>query len=253
VVAETRARTIAWDGCFNVRDLGGLPTEDGDMTRHGRVIRADNVGGLTTAGWRSVTEQGIVRIVDLRWPEEAAADPPRGVAIEVVRVSVLGESLEATMDWIHELDANLDAVDDVADHYAWSYVEFLERERGRFGEALAAVVEADGPVVVHCMGGKDRTGLVAALLLRLAGVTALDIGRDYALSGPNLAVALLPWVDAAPTEVVRRRRVKLSQTPAAGMRRVIEEIETRHGSVAGYLVSAGVTAAQIEQLQGRLR
>jgi protein-tyrosine phosphatase len=244
---------MVWDGCVNVRDLGGLPTEDGGETRSGQVIRSDNVGRLTDAGWQTVAAHGVTRIVDLRWPEEAAEDPPRGVAIEVVRVSVLGEMLAKESDYLRALDAHLDDVDDVADHYAWSYVEFLERNRERFGDALSAIADADGPVVVHCMGGKDRTGLVAALLLRLAGVSLADIGRDYALSGPNLATVLAPWLAEAPTEVDRRRREKLSQTPADAMGRVIQTVEQRYGSVAGYLRAAGVSDAHVERLRRRLR
>ena len=253
MIDEARSRAIVWDGCVNVRDLGGLPTSDGGETRPGRVIRADNIGSLSVAGWRAVENHGVVRIVDLRWPEEVAADPPRDAEIEVVRVSVLGDSMSESTVWIRELDANLDEVDDVADHYAWSYVEFLERNRERFGLALAAIAGAAGPVVFHCMGGKDRTGLVAALLLRLAGVELDVIGRDYALSGPNLIVAHRDWLDRAPTERDRRRRQKLSQTPADGMRRVIETIEGRYGSVAGYLEAAGLSADEIERLRTRLR
>jgi protein-tyrosine phosphatase len=108
-------------------------------------------------------------------------------------------------------------------------------------------------VVIHCMGGKDRTGLVAALLLRLAGVSTADIGEDYALTAANLAARTQAWLDQAPTEGHRRRIEKLSQTPAPGMRRVIEAIEERYGTVAGYLEAAGVSAAQLERLRTRLR
>ena len=103
------------------------------------------------------------------------------------------------------------------------------------------------------MGGKDRTGLVAALLLRLAGVALDEIGRDYALSGPNLAGTLAAWLDSAPNELERRRRDKLSRTPATAMTRVIAEIERRYGSVEGYLEAAGVRPDQVERLRGRLR
>jgi protein tyrosine/serine phosphatase len=253
VIDGARTRSISWDGCVNVRDLGGLPTEDGGETRPGRVIRADNVGFLTDAGWRAVADHGVTRIVDLRWPEEAADDPPRDVDIEVVQVSVLGDSMHASLDWLRELDANLDEVDDVADHYAWSYVEFLERHRERFGRALAAIADADGPVVIHCMGGKDRTGLVAALLLRLAGVAPQTIGDDYSLTASNLAATRGNWIDEAPTEADRKRREKLSQTPAEAMRRVIEALEARYGSVAGYLEAGGVSAAQLVELRAKLR
>src|SRR5437870_8817466 len=106
MIGELGARTLTWDGCVNVRALD----------RH-----------------------GVRRIVDLRWPEELAEDPPRDLAIEVVHVSVIGPSLAASRDYLRTLDAHVDSVDDVADHYAWSYVEFLERNRDRFGQALAAV------------------------------------------------------------------------------------------------------------------
>jgi protein tyrosine/serine phosphatase len=253
VITEDAGRTLLWDGCVNVRDLGGIATEDGGRTRSGTVIRSDNLGGLTADGWRSFEEHGVARVIDLRFPEERAQDPPRDVDVEVVHVSVLGPSTDDGDEFVRRLRAHLDSVADVAEHYAWSYVEFLERNRARFGQALAAIADAEGPVVVHCMGGKDRTGIVAGLLLRLAGVSAEEIGRDYALSGPNLAVDLEGWLDAAPDARERRRREMLSRTPAAGMQRVIEEIERRYGSVAGYLTAAGVTAEQLDALRARLR
>jgi protein tyrosine/serine phosphatase len=253
VIDEANARTLTWDGCVNVRDLGGIPTEDGGVTRTGRIIRSDNVGALTPAGWRALEDHGVDRIVDLRWPEEQADDPPRDVDVEVVNVSVLGPRLDDALDYLRTLDAHVDAVDDIADHYAFSYVDFLERNQDRFGQALGAVADAAGTVVIHCMGGKDRTGLVAALLLRLAGVALEDIGLDYSLSGPNLIARTRSWLESAPDEPERLRREKLSQTPATAMARVIAEVERRFGSVEGYLAGGGVQADQIERLRARLR
>jgi hypothetical protein len=83
-------RTLDWDGCFNVRDLGGLPLEDGGETRRGVLVRSDSVRKLSDDGWRSLEAHGIERIVDLRWPEELAEDPPRELALDVVHVSLLG-------------------------------------------------------------------------------------------------------------------------------------------------------------------
>jgi len=242
--------TLAWEGCLNARDLGGLSTEDGRRIREGVVVRSDNVRRLTDAGWRSLAEHGVRRIVDLRWPEELAEDAPRDVDIEVVHVSVLGPAFDE--DYFAELDAHLHAVADVTDHYARSYVDFLERYRDRFGTAFAAVADAGGAVVVHCMGGKDRTGLVAAVLLRLAGVSRETIGDDYALSSGNLAPATAEWIDAADDDVERAKRRKLSGTPAAGMVRTIEEIERRYGDGASYLRAAGLSEAQITRLRERL-
>jgi protein-tyrosine phosphatase len=255
VVREAGERTLLWDGCVNVRDLGGIATEDGGTTRQGAVVRSDNIGGLTPDGWRALARHGVVRIVDLRWPEERAQDPPRDVAgaVEVVHVSVLGPTYEEGAALYRALDAHIDTVEDPADHYVYEYVEFLERNRERFAQALAAVADAPGPVVVHCMGGKDRTGLVAALLLRIAGVSLDDIGEDYSLSGPNLSVTLDAWLESAPDELERGRRQKLSTTPATAMARVIATIEQRYGSVAEYLEAGGLQPEQIGGLRERLR
>jgi protein-tyrosine phosphatase len=241
---------LSWEGCLNVRDLGGLPTEDGRRTRPGAVVRSDNVRRLTDAGWRSLAEHGVTRIVDLRWPEELAEDQPRDVDIDVVHVSVLGESYDS--DYVTELDAHLASVDDVTEHYAWSYVDFLERYRDRFGRAFAAVADAEGAVVVHCMGGKDRTGLVSALLLRLAGVSHEEIGEDYAVSAANLAPRNEQWLADAADEPEREKRRRLTETPAEAMIAVIGEVERRYGDVASYLRAAGVTDEQIGRLRERL-
>lgn len=240
--------SLVWEGCVNVRDLGGLPTEDGRRTRLGGVVRSDNVRRLTDDGWRALAEHGVQRIVDLRFPEELAEDQPRDVDIDVVHVSVLGEP---DPEYMKELDAHLASVDDVADHYAWSYVDFLERYRDRFGEAFAAIADAEGTVVVHCFAGKDRTGIVAGLLLRLAGVGHETIGADYALTAENLRPRWDAWL-LEVSDDEREKLQKLQNTPAEAMARVVLEIERRYGDVASYLRAAGLTDEQVDRLRERL-
>ncbi|MGH3001771.1 MAG: tyrosine-protein phosphatase [Gaiellaceae bacterium] len=93
----------------------------------------------------------------------------------------------------------------------------------------------------------------SALLLRLAGASHEAIGEDYAVSEVNLA-ARRPgeWIDSAPDEREREKRIRLSTTPAAAMVRVVEEIERRYGDVPAYLCGAGLTDEQIDRLRGRL-
>ncbi|MEX0673173.1 MAG: tyrosine-protein phosphatase, partial [Gaiellaceae bacterium] len=76
-----RTRELVWDGCVNVRDLGGLPTGDGRTTLFERVVRADSVRQLTEAGWQALAEYGVRRIVDLRWHDELAQDPRRDLDV----------------------------------------------------------------------------------------------------------------------------------------------------------------------------
>lgn len=242
---------LAWDGCVNVRDLGGLTTQSGERTRPGRLVRADNLRRLSDEGWRALAASGVRRVVDLRFPEELAEDPPRDVPVDVVHVSLLGPN--RTDEWQGEFNAAMDRAATAEEYLVWSYLEFLERYRSQFGRVFDAIADAPaGAVVFHCVGGKDRTGLVAALCLRLAGVAVDEVAADYALTEANLAPGNPTWVDAAPDAAERRRRELLLPAPASAMRRVLEELERRHGSTAGYLGDCGVSEERLERVRARL-
>jgi protein-tyrosine phosphatase len=243
-------RTLIWDGCVNVRDLGGHATEDGRTTRFGAVVRADSVRTLTDAGWDALLAYGVSRIVDLRLHSELALDPPRELSVEVVHVPLMHEIDDE--EWV-EIDAIGDAQPDAAASTRAVYLEFLERRRPQFAQAFAAVAGApEGTVVVHCHSGKDRTGLVVALLLRAVGVDIETIAADYALSGPNLREQLVTWVAAADDDVERERRRRIGSAPAEAMVAVLEELERRYGSVREYLHAAGVQAETLDRATARL-
>jgi protein-tyrosine phosphatase len=243
-------QALEWEGCLNVRDLGGLPTEDGRITQAGRVVRADNIRKLSETGLQALADHGVRRVVDLRMPVELAGDPPRELDVDVVHVSVFGDEMDEA--YVAELDAHLASVEDVADHYVYSYVDWLERYRDHFGRAFAAIADADGTVLVHCMGGKDRTGVVSALLLRLAGVPYNVIGEDYAATAANLEPSTSVWIPAVEDPVERAKWQRLAATPAAAMERVVREIEARYGDVASYLRAAGLSEEQVARLEERL-
>jgi protein tyrosine/serine phosphatase len=241
---------LVWDGCVNVRDLGGLPTADGGVTRFNRVVRADNVRRLSADGWRALVGHGVKRIVDLRFPEEMA-DDLGGVPVEVVHVSVLGD--RRTAKWQAEQNVAMDAATDVTSYLVWSYGAFLELYRDRFAAAARAVADApEGAVLVHCMGGKDRTGLLSALLLRVAGVPADAVAADYALTEENLAPSAAEWIAAAADEADRRRRILLQPAPADAMRGVLDELDARYSGVREYLRGAGVDDGALDRIRNRL-
>jgi protein tyrosine/serine phosphatase len=242
---------LVWDGCVNVRDLGGLPTSDGGVTRFNRVVRADNVRGLSADGWSALVRHGVKRIVDLRFPEEMVGDLTGDVPVEVVHVSVLGD--RRTEEWQAEQNAAMDAATDVTSYLVWSYGVFLELYRDRFAAAVRAVADApEGAVLVHCMGGKDRTGLLAALLLRVAGVPADAVAADYSLTEDNLAASAAEWIAAAVDEADRRRRILLQPAPADAMRGVLAGLDTRYGGVREYLREAGVDEDALDRIRTRL-
>ncbi|MBA3788425.1 MAG: tyrosine-protein phosphatase [Actinobacteria bacterium] len=245
-----RERTLAWDGCANVRDLGGHSIDGGGTTAYGAVVRADSVRRLSAAGWRQLVGYGIETIVDLRMHEELAADPPDAVPVNVVHVPVLPEP-----EWPHwpEINAISAAAADGVTSTRDVYLAFLDRFAPRFATAISAVATAPPHgILVHCMVGKDRTGLVVALLLRLAGVPAEEVAADYAESEANLRELTQPWIEEAHDEGERARRRRLAATPAESMKGVLRELE-RRGGVAAYLSAAGVRDDELAAIRARLR
>lgn len=238
-----RKRDLSWEGCCNVRDLGGLPTEEGGATRFGVVVRADDVSLLSPAGWDALQRYGVTRIVDLRHE-----DPPYDAPVELARIPVMDAQA------IGAVDALLLGEDDPVTWRARNYLFFLERFPENFACAAEVVAApAGGAVLVHCAGGVDRTGLVVAFLLRVAGVAVETIAEDYALSEANWAPTIDGWVDEAPDDAERRKRRLLSVMPAATMRNVLDELEHRHGSIRGFLVESGADGAVLDAFAGRLR
>ncbi|HSP72492.1 MAG TPA: tyrosine-protein phosphatase [Gaiellaceae bacterium] len=212
------SRVLAWDGCVNVRDLGGLPTEDGGVTRLGSVVRSDDPGRLTDEGRAELVAHGIRTVLDLRAAEELGDEPPREAPVDVVRIALMGER---DGDYLREL------AERGATFQEW-YLDTLERHREPIARALAAIADAPpGGVLVHCVGGKDRTGIVAALLLRLACVPVGAVADDYAAGE--------------------------GEAPREAMLDVLAELDRRWGGAEAYLRGAGLGEAQLTRLRERLR
>lgn len=173
----TRDRRLTWDGCTNVRDLGGLSTLDGRVTRWGAVVRSDHPARLSTAGWSALYEHGIRTIVALvteGLAEDVPDTAPRPADLVTLRCPV----------------------EDVADTefiQKWGYSDLwctpfyfrdaLKHFPGLHAAAIRTIAHArPGGVLIHCKRGVDRTGIVTLLLLALVGVAPEDILADYELS-----------------------------------------------------------------------
>ncbi len=245
-----RSRDLLWDGCLNVRDLGGLPLAEGGTTRFGQIVRADNLRRLSPAGWSSVRAYGVRRIVDLRFVRERPDEEDVPADLDVVAVSLFGDHdpAEAVR---HEAVVRR-AIDDV-DAIELFYTETLDTRGTQIVSALHAVASAaDGAVAIHCFVGKDRTGILSALLLRLAGVPADVVAEDYALSGPVVGPLVDDWIAAADDEHERAFRRRISSAPAAGLERVLARVRERWGGEEEYLLAMGATPADLAHVRGRL-
>ncbi len=233
-------RTLAWDGCRNVRDLGGLPTEDGAETRFGGVVRSDNLRRLSATGWQALLDYGVCTAVDLRRPDELAVDLPDPRPIDVIHLDL------CPLDLIRgELALQLED----------AYLDMLETFHRNFARAIGAVAQApEGGVVVHCLVGRDRTGLVAALLLRVAGVEVSAVAADWAESEENLAAELRAWVAEAEQPRERKRREGfVDGASAAAMEKVLAELDRRYGGASEYLLTGGAAETELDRARARLR
>ena len=247
-------RELGWEGILNARDLGGHRTEDGAETRYGSIVRADSVRRLTDAGWAALLDYGIRTVVDLRGDHEMDEDAPAHIDVVVVHVPFMEANDREFEEIQHEVETAAEAAPDVATATRDVYLIFLEHFKKNVAAGIRAVAQAPtGGVVVHCAGGKDRTGLLTAFLLHLAGVDVEQIAADYALSEERLKPRHEEWFAQAETEAELERLRRIAQTPAESIVGVFEELERRYGSVDGYLRSGGLGDEDLARARARLR
>jgi protein-tyrosine phosphatase len=174
----TSNRVLTWDGCNNVRDLGGLNTSDGHKTRWGAIVRSDHPAKLTADGWSALYEHGIRTIISLHThglDEKDYLDiVPHHSDIETVKVEIEDFTDSVFIEkWVN------------SDLWCTPlyYHDALSRWPKRHVEALKEIAQAQpGGVLFHCKRGYDRTGIIALLLLALVGVSPEDIVADYEIS-----------------------------------------------------------------------
>jgi len=235
------SRPLRIPGLFNVRDLGDHPTTDGARTRPRSLLRADDLAQLQLPGLRALEAYGVRTVLDLRWPEEAARDPnPVPQALPGVRFEHVSLLTHTEDEW--RLRSR-----DVAKEL-WKCV-VLAHVRAELRRVLTVIAHAAPEALLfHCVAGKDRTGLVAALLLALADVEPQAIAADYAQSGENLrAEYLRRYAGADPARIIEA--VRCPPEGAYNMLKFLEEA----GGVRAYLGSIGLSGAEVAALRARLR
>jgi protein-tyrosine phosphatase len=239
--AEDLRRRLNCPKLLNARDLGGHPTLDGAVTRWRSLLRADDLAQLEPEGLQALADFGLSMVLDLRWAEEAQRHPspvPQGLpAVRYLRLSLLAPSED---EW------QLRAGD--ASKELWNCV-VLERVQTELRTVLSAIAAAPpGPLLFHCIAGKDRTGLVAALLLALADVRPEAIARDYALSSRNLLDGYLKrYADVSPERILAALHC-----PEEGAYNMLKFL-AHAGGVRAYLAEIGLSRTEIAALRSRLR
>lgn len=239
---ELRPR-LARDGIFNVRDLGGLQASDGRRLAHGRLIRGDALH-RARASADDLARYGVSRVLDLRDQRERDEEGVLTVdGVEVLHLPVL----DPTFEWLD------DTYDDFDTLLAHRYQVILESFPERFAGAAVAVAEVltvgGGAVAYHCAVGKDRTGLLSALLLGALDVPAEVVVADYVRSSAASAVQVSwLWSMGSPAGQVSEDHLErgLWSARPETMRTTLDWLDEAHGGAAAYLVSAGLDRDQLE-------
>lgn len=242
-------RLVPLEHAFNLRDIGGYRTGDGRSVRTGVLWRADGLHRLRGADLEVVRRLGLRTVIDLRTDDEVAAGrfPVEDLPVAWHHHSVMDvtwSSTQAPAGSVH-----------VPQYLAARYREMLDLRGDQFAAALR-VLAAPGalPAVFHCAAGKDRTGVLAALVLSGLGVDDDDVVADYALSTDAIN-RLRTWADASHPELAARMAAQPAAHLAAdadAMRLLLGGITERYGSTAGQLAALGIGPDVLDALAGAL-
>jgi protein-tyrosine phosphatase len=243
------ARSVALTGVFNFRDLGGYEARDGRRVRWHTLFRADGLDRLTVADVDVLRPYGLRTVVDLRMAhelEEKGRFPVATYPVAFHHLSVMDKT------WDREAAAREDLP--AADFLHARYSEMLDEAGPRYADALRLLAATDAlPAVFLCAAGKDRTGLLAMLVLGTLGVGHDDIVEDYALTSAAMdAFRADAARDPLVAEGLANTPVMFFAADPAAMSRVLTDIEAAHGSVRGYARTIGVGDDVIAALEANL-
>ncbi|HJQ41718.1 MAG TPA: tyrosine-protein phosphatase [Jatrophihabitantaceae bacterium] len=236
-------RHLPFEQVFNFRDLGGYATGDGHTVKWRTVFRADGIHRLTVEDLASLD---VRTVLDLRTPEELERGRCEHDSIGFHHLPIL------QTPWTQlEFEGELDAVTFLADRY----VEMLDEGCESIARALHILGEDSSlPLVFHCAAGKDRTGVVAAVLLGILGVEDDDIAADYSLSRLGMT-RFREWIienfpDAA--DAMSKQPDAFLAAPAEAMHLFLERVRTTFGSFDAYVGGLGVEDATLDAVRSNL-
>ena len=239
-------RLIGLEAVHNFRDLGGYATADGRSTRWRTLFRSDGLYRLRGADDMSrVRQLGLKSVIDLRTEREQREQgifPTDDIEVTFHHLSIVD------VTWS---DTETPEFDDEVEFLVWGYRDMLEIGSGRFADAMHVLAQTDSlPAVFHCAAGKDRTGVLAALLLSSLGVDDAHICADYGLTQDAMRRSIA-WSKVHRPELAERYatipKAYLAADPRA-MQIILTELAQQHGSVRNYVREIGVADTTVEAL-----
>jgi protein tyrosine/serine phosphatase len=243
-------RRIDLEGCFNFRDLGGWRTHDGRTVRWNKLYRADSVHLMTSDDVAHARDElGVRTLIDLRSDLE----------VHFGGVGALAESVTLRRHApfrSRPIDAPATAASDdrSPDAMAAQYLGILEHSSDLIVDAVTTISSDDGlPAVFFCAAGKDRTGVLSAVVLGSLGVTEDDIVEDYVLSAETIDRVIGRFGENPNSPDMYRDFPPSHFAPVAEtMHRVIAHVRDRYGSFGDYVLSKGLSSDRLEALRASL-
>ena len=239
-------RHLSLEGTSNTRDIGGYATRDGRQTRWGRLLRSDSLHNLSPDSRQTLLDYGLRSVLDLRKSEEM--QKKRNVflgsdAVQYYHQNMVGDTL------IRERESIPPSLDYV-EHMRWSYSVVLDRRKSHIHDTLCLLGQPGTlPALVHCAGGTERTGLIVALVLGIAGVSDDTIAADFALTARctyNPYLADHPELSPATYTLEDHQN---RQCRPDTMLAVLRTLEERYCGVVGYARNIGMSEDQISSLR----
>ncbi|HEY3063733.1 MAG TPA: tyrosine-protein phosphatase [Chloroflexota bacterium] len=250
---STAVRVVDWiDGAVNLRDFGGYPTEDGRRVRSAVLFRSGATGAISRAGLARVADELRIRtVIDLRSEKERQRslspfeehgidvvheplDPGSGISPGAPSASLLARMAQGKLDWVE---------------LYWSLIQ-------RNGDRFARIIDLLGrpgtlPVLIHCTGGRDRTGVTVALIQAALGISAANIAEDYALSSPLLELAPVAEFERlfGSFDIPREEIVRAMVTRPDTMHALFARVRGVYGDVDGLLRAIGLDREALDRLR----
>jgi protein-tyrosine phosphatase len=246
-------RLVPFDTCFNFRDLGGYRTEDGAQLRWKTLFRADTIHRLDGADLDVFHDLGLRTIIDLRSQHELDDHGQLRPAAETVvlhHLPMLDEVGSPNRPRPEPPPAELAALTT-----GGAYISMADQGRHAIARAVALLARPERlPAVFHCTAGKDRTGILAAVVLSAVGVSDDDIVQDYMLTAESRATrdAFLQVHDPDYYAFIQSLPVAIREMDTAAIPTMLNWMRDEHGSVAGFLRSGGVDEPALAALQANL-
>ena len=230
---EQTERRLLWDACYNIRDLGGYSTKHKRQTRWRAFIRADNLARLSRDGKKALIAYGVKTIIDLRSQYELDIDPPAFASFrgqngfpQYMNLPILDENDKVGIEAINQTPSLTEMYSIIIDRYQENIAQVIKA----FAKAT------NGTILFHCHSGRDRTGIIASILLSLVGVDDSTIAKDYTISN----MYIQPTFEES-----------LAEQPEI-MFHFLAYLDKQYGGTRAYLLKSGASEPELTSIKHHL-